>query len=227
MPSLCPERILAEKEVEMVAVTVDEGIAGYRDDTILAAERIARQVGVEQVIVSFREKYGWSLDEMVVGAEVAPCTLLRGLSQERIERAAKSLGATKLATGHNQDDEAQSVMMKLSEGGYGEADALSAQKGAAGAGSQDQALRDIPERRSPFMPWSTGSISSPGSALCPAILKSGCAGYDVTGWRASFPEPGRDAAGIREDRGDVPRRLGPMELAECRECGEPCVGKRC
>ena len=59
-------KILAEKEVEMVAVTVDEGIAGYRDDTILAAERIARQVGVEQVVVSFREKYGWSLDEMVV-----------------------------------------------------------------------------------------------------------------------------------------------------------------
>ncbi|MFA7375744.1 MAG: ATP-binding protein, partial [Methanothrix soehngenii] len=46
-------RVLAEKEVEMLAVTVDEGIAGYRDDTILAAKRIARQLGVEQVIVSF------------------------------------------------------------------------------------------------------------------------------------------------------------------------------
>ncbi|MDD1750693.1 MAG: hypothetical protein LUO89_12570, partial [Methanothrix sp.] len=54
----CLHRILAKRNVELVAVTVDEGIAGYRDDTITAARAIAEQLGIKQEIVSFREEYG-------------------------------------------------------------------------------------------------------------------------------------------------------------------------
>ncbi|MDD4580425.1 MAG: ATP-binding protein, partial [Methanothrix sp.] len=49
-------KILSGRDVELVAITVDEGIAGYRDDTIKAARAIAGQLGVEQHVVSFREE---------------------------------------------------------------------------------------------------------------------------------------------------------------------------
>ena len=90
--SLC--RILAGRDVEMVAVTVDEGIAGYRDDTIKAARTIAAELGIEQEIVSFREMYGYDLDEMVVGKKVAPCTYCGVFRKNALNRAAKRLGAT-------------------------------------------------------------------------------------------------------------------------------------
>src|SRR5512140_1401840 len=50
-------KILAGRDVEMVAVTVDEGIAGNRDDTVKAARAIAEQLGIDHEIVSFREEY--------------------------------------------------------------------------------------------------------------------------------------------------------------------------
>ena len=78
----------------MVAVTVDEGIAGYRDDTIKAARAIAAELGIEQEIVSFREMYGYDLDEMVVGKKVAPCTYCGVFRKNALNRAAKRLGAS-------------------------------------------------------------------------------------------------------------------------------------
>ena len=79
----------------MVAVTVDEGIAGYRDDTITAARAIALKLGIEQEIFSFREMYGYDLDEMVVGKKVAPCTYCGVFRKSTLNRAAKRLGAAR------------------------------------------------------------------------------------------------------------------------------------
>jgi len=74
--------ILDGRNVELVAVTVDEGIAGYRDDTITAARQLCSRVGVEQVIVSFREEFGYDLDEMVGGKRAGSMHLLRRLPQK-------------------------------------------------------------------------------------------------------------------------------------------------
>ena len=71
----CLCKILAKRDVELVAVTVDEGIAGYRDDTIKAAKAIAEKLAVEQHIVSFREEYGYDLDEMVQGRRSRPAPI--------------------------------------------------------------------------------------------------------------------------------------------------------
>jgi len=111
-------RMLANRDVELMAITVDEGIAGYRDDTIKAAKAIAGQLGIELHIFSFREEYGYDLDEMVQGKKVAPCTFCGVFRKHCLNKAAKSLGADRLATGHNLDDEAQSVMMNYLKGDF-------------------------------------------------------------------------------------------------------------
>ncbi|MBN1235544.1 MAG: TIGR00269 family protein, partial [Methanotrichaceae archaeon] len=142
----CLHKILAKRDVELVAVTVDEGIAGYRDDTITAARAIAKQLGVEQHIVSFREEYGYNLDEMVQGKKVAPCTFCGVFRKNALNRAAKSLGADKVATGHNQDDEAQSIMMNYLKGDYERLMRFRPWRAQRGLVPRIKPLREVPEK---------------------------------------------------------------------------------
>ena len=92
----------------LVAITVDEGIAGYRADTMRAAESLTKRLGVEHRIVSFRELIGDDLDTLLTGRETQACTICGILRKKALADAAQAAGATAIATGHNLDDEAQS-----------------------------------------------------------------------------------------------------------------------
>ena len=221
-------RAFGGKDVEMVAVTVDEGIAGYRDDTILAAERIARQLKVEQVIVSFREEYGYDLDEMVVGKKVAPCTYCGVFRKNALNCAAKRLGATKLATGHNQDDEAQSVMMNYLKGDMERLMRFRPRREQPGLVPRIKPLRDIPEKEIALYAMVNGIYFE--SRECPyARLSLRADVRDMMNRMESlFPGTRQSTLQGFERIEDLCKEgWAQMELAECRECGEPCVGKRC
>ena len=45
-------------------VTVDEGIAGYRDEALEIAAENCKQLEIPHHVVSFKELYGFTLDEM-------------------------------------------------------------------------------------------------------------------------------------------------------------------
>ena len=221
-------RAFAEREVELVAVTVDEGIAGYRDDTILAAERIARQLGIEQVIVSFREEYGYDLDEMVVGSEVAPCTHCGVFRKSSLNRAAKRLGAAKLATGHNQDDEAQSVMMNYLKGDIERLMRFRPRREQPGLVPRIKPLRDLPEKEIALYSILNGIYFE--SRECPYAQLALRADVRDMMNRMESLFPGtrqRTLRGFERIEALCKEGWGQMELAECRECGEPCVGERC
>jgi uncharacterized protein (TIGR00269 family) len=99
-----------------VAVTIDEGIAGYREETLKAAESLTAELGVEHVIVTFADLFGDDLDRLLTGREGQGCTVCGVLRRRALVEAVKRTGATKLATGHNLDDEAQSVLMNVLRG---------------------------------------------------------------------------------------------------------------
>ena len=103
-------------DAEFVAVTVDEGIAGYRDDTIRAAERLVERLGVEHRVVSFTDVCGKTLDELLVQAPERACSVCGTLRRRALNAAAREAGATVIATGHCMDDEAQSVLMNYLRG---------------------------------------------------------------------------------------------------------------
>jgi uncharacterized protein (TIGR00269 family) len=104
------------RDVSLIAVTVDEGIDGYRHETIKAAEQVAEKVGVEHHIISFQDLFGDSLDTLLKGREEQACTVCGILRKKALSEAAKKNGATRIATGHNLDDEAQSVLMNVLRG---------------------------------------------------------------------------------------------------------------
>ncbi len=102
--------------VSMTAVTIDEGISGYREETIHAASELARELGVRHILVPFHELFGKDLDRFVRGREERSCTLCGILRRRALNVAAHRIGATRIATGHNLDDEAQSILMNMLRG---------------------------------------------------------------------------------------------------------------
>jgi uncharacterized protein (TIGR00269 family) len=103
------------RDIDLVAITIDEGIAGYRDPA--RAGRIAGALGVEWVSASFRETFGTTMDTLVrQQGDRLSCSWCGVLRRQCLNRTAKETGASKLALGFNLDDEAQSVLMNVLRG---------------------------------------------------------------------------------------------------------------
>lgn len=99
-------------DFEVLAIAIDEGIGGYREEGIESARNNAHQLGVEYHEVSIESELGFSLDEASQFFQTAcvPCGVFR---RYLLNRTACQLGADKLATGHNLDDEVQSFLMSF------------------------------------------------------------------------------------------------------------------
>jgi uncharacterized protein (TIGR00269 family) len=111
------------KNCEVAAVTIDEGIKGYRDHSLPVARENAEELGVEHLIVSFKDAYGATLDKIVKVAKKRrskqhPCTYCGVMRRSLLNKAARELGADKLATAHNLDDEAQAIMLNYVRGDF-------------------------------------------------------------------------------------------------------------
>jgi uncharacterized protein (TIGR00269 family) len=106
----------------ITVVTVDEGIKGYRDEALEIAASNCKQLEIPNHIVSFKELYGFTLDEMICGArkkgqtELTACAYCGVLRRKAINAGARQVKATKIATGHTLDDEVQTVLMNIFRG---------------------------------------------------------------------------------------------------------------
>ncbi|KAL1930620.1 hypothetical protein VTP01DRAFT_10782 [Rhizomucor pusillus] len=103
--------------IELFLLSVDEGITGYRDDSLETVKRNQQQYGLPLKIVSYAELYGWSMDEIVkeVGLK-NNCTFCGVFRRQALDRGAVMLGAHHIVTGHNADDIAETVLMNIFRG---------------------------------------------------------------------------------------------------------------
>ncbi|MCQ2977939.1 MAG: TIGR00269 family protein [archaeon] len=103
--------------IELCAVTIDEGIEGYREEGVEIAKSHAKRLGIPHKVVSFKDTFGIDLDEiMALEKHRGSCTYCGVFRRWIINRVAREFGATKIATGHNLDDETQAIMMNYLEG---------------------------------------------------------------------------------------------------------------
>ncbi len=51
--------------LDLFLLSVDEGIRGYRDDSLATVARNEKQYGIPLLVVSYRDLYGWTMDEIV------------------------------------------------------------------------------------------------------------------------------------------------------------------
>ena len=135
--------------IDICAVTVDEGIANYRQDGVDIAIRHAERLGIEHKVVSLKEEYGISLDEIMQRENhKGSCTYCGVFRRTIINKAAREMNATKIATGHNLDDEVQGIMMNYLEGNTDNLTKLGpkSESLAEEFTTKIKPLREIPER---------------------------------------------------------------------------------
>ncbi|EEH35958.1 PP-loop ATPase superfamily protein [Paracoccidioides lutzii Pb01] len=103
--------------LHLTLLSIDEGIKGYRDDSLETVKRNAVQYSMPLEIVGYDELYGWTMDQVV--AEVGKkgnCTYCGVFRRQALDRGAAKLGIKHVVTGHNADDVAETVMMNLLRG---------------------------------------------------------------------------------------------------------------
>ena len=102
-------------DFDLVAISVDEGIRGYRQHGIDSAIKNAQSLDIELVQKSFKDEEGFALDDIYSDFKSAciPCGVFR---RNILNSTAYELGANKIATGHNLDDEIQSFLMSFARG---------------------------------------------------------------------------------------------------------------
>jgi uncharacterized protein (TIGR00269 family) len=106
----------------LVAVTVDEGIKSYRDEALKLAAENCRKLSVEHHVVSFKQLFGFTLDEIVKlqrqkgEGNLTSCAYCGVLRRRALNMTAREIKADKLATAHTLDDETQTILLNIFHG---------------------------------------------------------------------------------------------------------------
>jgi uncharacterized protein (TIGR00269 family) len=110
---------LANQGSQLVAITVDEGIKGYRDESLNIVKNFCASIGVENRIMSFSELFGLSMDkamEVRPSEKISSCSMCGTFRRRALDLLAESCGANVVATGHNLDDYIQTFLINLFAG---------------------------------------------------------------------------------------------------------------
>ncbi|KAI0288269.1 cytoplasmic tRNA 2-thiolation protein 1 [Russula brevipes] len=104
-------------DLNLFLLSIDEGITGYRDDSLETVKRNQQQYDMPLKILSYDELYGWTMDRVVstIGKN-NNCTFCGVFRRQALDRGAASLGVDHIVTGHNADDIAETVLMNIMRG---------------------------------------------------------------------------------------------------------------
>lgn len=101
------------------AITIDEGIPGYRDEALEIVKKFCETINVDYKVFSYTELFELSLDEALdlrENEKTSSCSICGVLRRRAMEYAAKNIGANVIATGHNLDDTLQTFVINMISG---------------------------------------------------------------------------------------------------------------
>ncbi|WP_255168469.1 tRNA 2-thiolation protein NcsA [Natrononativus amylolyticus] len=112
------ETFAEDPRIELVGLTIHEGIEGYRDRSLEACVDLAAALEIRHEVVSYEEEFDIRMDEVVEEdpENMAACAYCGVFRRDLLSNYAEQLGADLMLTGHNLDDEAQTALMNVLEG---------------------------------------------------------------------------------------------------------------
>lgn len=216
------------RKIKIVAITVDEGISGYRAKTIENASNLASDLEIPHTVIPFKDAFGRTLDDLMKESDRPPCSVCGALRKNLLNKTAKQLGASHLAIGHNLDDEAQTILINHLRGDIRRLVRLSHARVQPGLVPRIKPLRHVPE----------SEVVAYGEAVGLSICPKACPYMDEAyrlGVRIFLREFEDSHPGTRHGivRG-FDRMIGALgdaypqaSLVPCRVCGEPCTDGLC
>lgn len=225
-----------KRHIDFFALAVDEGIDDYRDHTLEDLKILCTEHKIPLHVVSFKEKVGDTLDNLrdkalqKIGKK--PCTVCGVFRRTLLNRGARELGATKIATGHNTDDEAQTFLMNLFFGNMQHNAALGPVTGLTLDG------KFVPRVKPLYF------IHEKETRLFCLLKKFRVKFHECPNIALSFRAIVRDDLNMIEDKlpgaknGVINSFLEILPLLKehykgrrpmnyCEKCGDPCSGKTC
>jgi len=220
----------------LCAVTVDEGIEGYRDEALNFATENCRKLGVEHVVISFKDLYGVKLDElaqMIRGKKengITPCAYCGVLRRRALNLAARKARVNKLATAHNLDDETQTILLNMIHG-----DALRIARVKPVLNEKHpkfvqraKPFTEVPEREVAFYAY-LRKIKFQGvpCPYAPTALRS-----DIRTMLNRLEEKHAGTKftllkSVERIRPALEKMAEEAKLRDCKFCGEPTIGEVC
>jgi cytoplasmic tRNA 2-thiolation protein 1 len=101
------------------AITIDEGIPGYRNEALEIVQQFCTKLGLEHKVFSYKDLFDLTLDEALSLREnekTSSCSICGTLRRRAIDFAARYIGADVIATGHNLDDTLQTFVINMLSG---------------------------------------------------------------------------------------------------------------
>jgi uncharacterized protein (TIGR00269 family) len=226
-------------KASLCAVTVDEGIRGYRDEAVRLASEYCQKLGIEHFMTSFKELFNVQLDELVLllkekaktGNEaLSPCAYCGVLRRRALNVVARRAKADKLALAHNLDDEVQTILLNIM---HGDAPRIARVKPVLEATHpmfvpRVKPICEVPEKEVAFYAYlrKTEFQSTPCPYASTAMrndiremlnrIEEKHAGTKYTIFRS-----------VEKIRPALEAAEKEIILHECKVCGEPTVGETC
>ena len=104
---------------KIIAVTIDEGIPGYRDEALDIVKSFCDKIDVDFKMYSYKDLFDMTLAESLELREnekTSSCSICGTFRRRALDHAAKEIGANVIATGHNLDDTLQTFLINTLSG---------------------------------------------------------------------------------------------------------------
>ena len=113
--------------LELVVITIDEGIPGYRDEALGIVSDVCGKMGMQHRVYAYQDLFDVTLQkaldlrDLKAGQEghakgLSSCSICGTFRRRAIDIAARDVGADVVATGHNLDDMLQTFMINMLSG---------------------------------------------------------------------------------------------------------------
>jgi uncharacterized protein (TIGR00269 family) len=235
-----------DPRVDLVALSIHEGIEGYRDESLDACYELTEDLAIQHDVVAYDEEFDVRMDEVVESDphNMSACAYCGVFRRDVLSRYAAEYAADKLLTGHNLDDEAETAMMNFLEGDIRKiAQQFDASLGPFADGNEGRSrtlqdefvprakpLRDVPEKEVAL--YAQLQDLPAHITECPHSDEAYRGEIQSLLYELEERHPGTRhsiMAGYEElaELAAAEHRDGPVDVGECDRCGSPTRDDLC